>query len=216
MTEFFKKHSWKLLISIALFLLAIAGFAAITNEVVMEKEENVDLLIFSFFKNHIIRNGLNGYMLAVTFFCSAIFIKFAYPVLLAVLVIFKQLRKAIFAFFAGAGGMILVFAIKTFFHRPRPPYPLLYKETGYSFPSGHATLSFVLYGTLAYFVWISKLPKFLKFLMIAFLLTLSFTIGMSRIYLMVHYPSDVFGGFCLGYSWLFLMIYIFRRWFPLD
>jgi undecaprenyl-diphosphatase len=131
------------------------------------------------------------------------------------LVIFKQKRKALFVFFAGAGALALFSVLKLIFARPRPLYPLLSPEHGFSFPSGHATFSFVFYGALAYLAWLTNFPKYIKMLMMGFLVGLSLLIGISRIYLRVHYPSDVLAGFCLGYSWLFLLIFIFRKWFPL-
>jgi len=214
--QLFKNHSSKLILSFIFFLGALFLFVAITNEVVLEKEQEVDLWVFKFFKTYIIRNGLTPLMYAITHFCSTVFVQLVYPFLIVMLLIFKYYRKAIFTFVAGAGGMILIYLIKIFFQRPRPPYPLLYKESGYSFPSGHATLSFILYGTLAYFVWLSNFPKTVKILMMFFLMLLSLSIGISRIYLMVHYPSDVLAGFCLGYSWLFFLIYWFRVKYPLS
>ena len=110
---------------------------------------------------------------------------------------------------------MLIYITKLFFARPRPLHPLLYREESFSFPSGHATFSFIFYGMLAYFIWLTDLPKIWKYVFMIFLVILSLAIGFSRIYLRVHYPSDVLGGFSLGYFWLFMMIYTFRRWFPL-
>lgn len=214
--RYFKNQSRKLNLSFLLLIAAIFVFAAITDEVILEKEQNVDLWIFGFFKTYIIRNQLTGFMVTVTHFCSPLFIKVAYPLIIGVFLVLKMYRKAVFTFLAGAGGLLLIYAVKMFFQRPRPLYPLLYKETGYSFPSGHATLGFILYGTLAYFVWLSHLPKMVKLAMMTFLMLLSLSIGISRIYLMVHYPSDVLAGFCLGYSWLFVLIFYFRLKYPLD
>lgn len=214
--SYFKNHSPKLIISFIFLLGAVFLFAAIVDEVLLEKEQEVDLLVFEFFKTHIIRNGLNHYMYSITHFCSTSFVQFAYPFIILLLLVFKFYKKAAFTFVAGVGGMLLIRLLKIFFQRPRPLYPLLYKETGYSFPSGHATFSFILYGTLAYFVWLTDLPKALKLTMMFFLMMLSLSIGISRIYLMVHYPTDVLAGFCLGYSWLFLLIYFFRLKYPLH
>ena len=215
--SFFKKiWSWKLLLSLFLMLGAMVLFASILHEVFLEKEKDDDLLIFEFFKSHIIQKGLTDLMIDITNLCSPAFIKIAYPALIVLLILFKYYRKAAFTFLAGAGGLILIGLTKVLFKRPRPQYPLEVIETGYSFPSGHATFSFIFYGTLAYFVWLSHIPKSIKLLLMLFLLGLSVSIGVSRIYLMVHYPSDVLAGFCLGYFWLFLLIYYFRLKYPLD
>ncbi|WP_051190411.1 phosphatase PAP2 family protein [Kaistella palustris] len=214
--NYFKNRSAKLILSILFLVAAIFVFAAITDEVVLEKEQYADLWVFQFFKTHIIRNRLTDLMVMVTGFCSPVFIKIAYPFIMAVFLVFRMYKRALFLFLAGAGGLILIYCVKMFFQRPRPLYPLLYKESGYSFPSGHATFGFILYGSLAYFVWLSQLPKMVKLLMMTFLMLLSLSIGVSRIYLMVHYPSDVLAGFCLGYSWLFLLIFYFRIKYPLN
>lgn len=213
---YYRNQSPKLLISLFFFLAALFVLFLITNEIIVEKEEDIDFLIFKFFKTYFVSSGLTEYMYSITMFASAPFIKIIYPSLIAILLVFKFYRKALFTFVTGIGGLLLIYGMKMFFARPRPLYPLLYKEESFSFPSGHATLSFILYGTLAYFIWLTDLPKVWKYVAMVFLVLLSLSIGFSRVYLRVHYPSDVLGGFCLGYSWLFLMIYTFRRWFPLN
>ena len=213
---YYHNNSAKLLISIVFFVLAVIIFGIITDEVILEKEETIDFLIFKFFKKYLINDQLTGTMYAVTQLSSVTLMKIAYPLLVGILLVFKQFRKALFTFVAGVGGLLLIYAMKIFFERPRPPYPILYREESFSFPSGHATFSFIFYGTLAYFIWLTDLPKIWKYTVMLFLMLLSLTIGFSRVYLHVHYASDVLGGFCLGYSWLFLMIYTFRKWFPLN
>ncbi len=213
--NFYKNSSTKLLLSILLFLIAIAVFVMITDEIIIEKEENIDHFVFKVFKTYFVRPNLTEYMYAITQFSSAPLIKIMYPTLILLLVIFKLYRKAIFTFATGVGGLLIIYGMKLFFARPRPADPLLYKEVDFSFPSGHATFGFILYGMLAYFIWLTDLPKIWKYVAMTFLVLLSLTIGFSRVYLRVHFPSDVLGGFCLGYSWLFLMIYIFRKWYPI-
>ena len=214
--NFYRNRSAKLLISLFFLILALFVFAVITDEIILEKEENIDLYVFHFFEKYLIKDSFTGSMYAITQLSSASFVKIAYPFLLVILLIFKNYRKAIFVFAAGVGGLFLIYGMKLFFARPRPPYPLVYKEESFSFPSGHATFGFIFYGTLAYFIWLTNLPKIWKYIVMTFLIGLSLTIGFTRIYLRVHYPSDVLGGFCLGYSWLFLMIFCFRKWCPLN
>ncbi|WP_226065732.1 phosphatase PAP2 family protein [Kaistella polysaccharea] len=214
--NYYNNNSAKLLLSLLFFVVALLVFFIITDEIVLEKEETIDFTVFKFFKEFIIRQGLTDFMSVITQFSSVALMKIAYPVLIVILLLFKFYRKAAFTFVAGVGGLLLIYAMKMFFARPRPPYPLLNKEESFSFPSGHATFSFILYGTLAYFIWLTDLPKVWKYIAMIFLVLLSLTIGFSRVYLRVHYPSDVVGGFCLGYSWLFLIIYTFRRWYPIK
>lgn len=213
--NYYKNNSKFLILSILLFFMAIFVFYAITDEIVLEKETNFDDAVFLFFKNFIVHQHLNETVVAFTKLSSPIFIKVLFPLILVLLLILKKYRQAIFLFLTGVGGILLISTFKIIFARTRPPYPLLFPETGFSFPSGHATFSFIFYGALAYLIWLTPLPKFLKLTFMILLVTLSLLIGISRIYLRVHYPSDVLAGFCLGYSWLLLMIYTSRKWFPL-
>ncbi len=214
--DYYHNNSAKLLLSVLFFVLALVIFAVITDEIILEKEETIDFLVFEFFKKYLISDQLTGSMYAITQLSSVTLMKIAYPLLIGILVVFKFYRKALFTFVAGTGGLLIIYVMKMFFERPRPPYPILYREESFSFPSGHATFSFIFYGTLAYFIWLTDLPKVWKYIAMTFLVSLSLAIGFSRVYLHVHYASDVLGGFCLGYSWLFLMIYTFRRFFPLN
>lgn len=90
--------------------------------------------------------------------------------------------------------------IKLIVQRPRPDVLHLVAESGYSFPSGHAITSFVLYEMIAYFLW--NRHKGLACL----IGTLPLFIGISRIYVGVHYASDVIGGYLLGFVFLLLAI----------
>lgn len=100
------------------------------------------------------------------------------------------------------GGIVLNEALKRLFHRPRPILPHLVKVSGYSFPSGHAMMSFIFYGMLIYLVWLNFRNKFYKLAMTLLLTAAFLLIGISRIYLGVHYPSDVLAGFAAGSFWL--------------
>ncbi len=102
-----------------------------------------------------------------------------------------------------AGGELLDLLLKTWFARPRPSFadPLavaLY----YSFPSGHATLSLITYGLLAYFLFTSLPRAWERVPVTSALILLILLIGVSRIYLGVHYFSDVLAGFAVGGLWL--------------
>lgn len=111
------------------------------------------------------------------------------------------------AFTAG----ILNSLIKLFFMRERPTLEHLVVEHSYSFPSGHSTGSILLYGTI-----IMLLPVFIKrkslYRPLQFLLGIGILfIGISRIYLGVHFPSDILGGFCFGLSWLLFTYPLYQK-----
>jgi len=101
----------------------------------------------------------------------------------------------------------LVFIGKDFFVRPRPNTAIVL-ETSYSFPSGHSTMAVALYGFIIYLIWKSKFKQKNKLLVSFILLLIIGLIGISRIYLGVHYISDVWGGFLLGTLCLLLSISI--------
>lgn len=115
-----------------------------------------------------------------------------------------------------AGGELLNLGLKQYFSRPRPVFadPLVV-EAFYSFPSGHAMLSMIAYGLLAYFVVVQLRRRRLKALVITLALVFIFMIGFSRLYLGVHFFSDVLAGFLAGGAWLFaciaVMSYIQQR-----
>ncbi len=100
------------------------------------------------------------------------------------------------------GGLILNEALKFLFHRPRPGLHRLVEVGGFSFPSGHAMMSFIFYGLLVYLVWANFSGKFFRLLTTAILVIAILAVGISRIYLGVHYPSDVLAGFSAGSFWL--------------
>jgi len=105
-----------------------------------------------------------------------------------------------------AGTEIFVFLGKLVFERPRPLDVSYYLEKSYSFPSGHSALSVALFGFLVYFGWrnIKSWQRKLNLLFAGLLIILA--VGFSRLYLGLHYLSDVLGGYLLGLLWLIIGI----------
>ena len=100
-----------------------------------------------------------------------------------------------------------MFCLKLMFHRTRPMVPLLKQVPGLSFPSGHAFMSFVFYGLVIYVVYKEVKTTWLKYLLIVLLLIMIFAIGLSRVYLRVHYASDVMAGFSFGMVSLVIILW---------
>ena len=105
-------------------------------------------------------------------------------------------------------SLLLMFLLKFIFERPRPSDPLLAEAAGFSFPSGHALMSVTFYGLLLYIIFQSVKNKLLRICFATFFIFLILMIGFSRIYLRVHYASDVIAGFSLGIIWLILSLWI--------
>ncbi|NHN35268.1 phosphatase PAP2 family protein [Paenibacillus sp. S3N08] len=107
------------------------------------------------------------------------------------------------------GSSLLNILLKMLFQRERPSLHLLIQETGYSFPSGHSMSAFSLYATLAFLLWRHVPTRSGRtWLVIGGSITILF-IGISRIYLGVHYPSDVVGAYFASGFWVALSIWCF-------
>jgi undecaprenyl-diphosphatase len=104
-----------------------------------------------------------------------------------------------------------MFILKNLFGRQRPDIPLLREAAGLSFPSGHAFMSVTFYGLMIYIVWETIKRPWLKITLAVLLVLLIHIIGFSRIYLRVHYASDVIAGFATGFLWLVTSLWIMRR-----
>lgn len=119
-----------------------------------------------------------------------------------------------------AVNLILVFIlnqlIKEIVQRPRPVGFRLISETGYSFPSGHSMVAMAFYGLLVWMIWHYEEDKFVKYLCsIGFCLCIA-AVGLSRVYLGVHYASDVIAGFCVSLAWLAVYTKVIAPLFMLD
>ena len=154
---------------------------------------------------HLVQNLKCDFMTSFFKLCSTLGSTWFYVILVLTLVIIKN-KKDIWV-----GIHLLIIQgmnriIKALVQRPRPPqiYHLV-KETNYSFPSGHSMSAMIGYGLLVLEVQKSSL-KYKKVIEI-FLMMMIFLIGLSRIYLGVHYFSDVIGGFLLSLSYLLFIYY---------
>lgn len=129
------------------------------------------------------------------------------------LLLARKLAAALFVFAAIAGGQILSSVLKLGIDRPRPDLVShLVEVHTLSFPSGHAMLSAVTYLTLGALLT-HILPDRATKLYVLFLAVLvTFCVGVSRIYLGVHWPSDVLAGWCAGAAWA-MLCWLIARWF---
>lgn len=111
-----------------------------------------------------------------------------------------------------SGGGALVLLLKNLFQRTRPDLYRVIAETGYSFPSGHALLSLCFYGLVVFLIMrnISSWRGRLTIMTLAIILVIA--IGISRIYLGVHYPTDVVAGYAAGSMWLAFCISLLMWW----
>lgn len=131
-------------------------------------------------------------------------------ILIALYLLYRHYRNdALLLTGAMLGDVIIVPIVKWLVHYARPANGII-QETGFSFPSGHAMNTVVLLGLLTYLIWQHYKSRNLRILSGIFFVLISLVVGFSRIYLNVHWLSDVLGAYSLGIFWLTFSISIFR------
>lgn len=125
--------------------------------------------------------------------------------------VIRNLKRALEIGVIGLGGFAVNYFMKLSFHRVRPPHPLIEPLSNFSFPSGHATSGFIFYGLLVYLIWKTGMHRPYKYLAGLVLIFFALLIGFSRVYLRMHYPTDVVAGFCTGVAWLSLSIALMEQ-----
>ncbi|MBB6669237.1 phosphatase PAP2 family protein [Cohnella nanjingensis] len=195
----------------ALCALCAAGFAGIALMIGLRRIRGFDDAVIRFWQG-MESPGLTaamkafsaiGYGVPVTVI-SIVSMLFLYFVL-------RHRRELLLFVFAVAGSGLLNTILKATFHRERPTLHRLVEEHGFSFPSGHAMGAFSLYGILAYLLWRHIPVVWGRVLLIAASAFLILAIGVSRIYLGVHYPSDILGGYLATGCWLCAIIGVYQR-----
>ncbi|MBV7504676.1 phosphatase PAP2 family protein [Bacillus sp. sid0103] len=109
-----------------------------------------------------------------------------------------------------AGSAILNGILKNFFQRVRPDFHRLIEIGGYSFPSGHAMNAFTVYSIISFLLWRHIPSRLGRWTLIIFSSVMIVAIGISRIYLGVHYPSDIIGGYFASGFWIATAILFFQ------
>ena len=122
---------------------------------------------------------------------------------------FRARSSAYFFFFALIGTGVLNQTLKIIFKRARPEFHRLAEATGYSFPSGHTMMAFSLYTMAVILLWRQLRTTTAKIVLLAFAVFMFGMIAISRIYLGVHYPSDIAGGISASAFWIILTMALF-------
>ncbi|AEG15602.1 phosphatase PAP2 family protein [Desulfofundulus sp. TPOSR] len=128
----------------------------------------------------------------------------ALGIIITLLILRRPLWEPLFLTIATTGSWLTEELLKWVFHRPRPAVDQLVHASGYSFPSGHSTVGMAFFGAVAFLLWTHLHQSRLRLLTTGIFALLILCIGISRIYLGVHYPSDVLAGFAVGGTWLTL------------
>ncbi len=185
-----------------LFFLLWMGFFIAAKKLRADELREFDGEIIDFIQGHI-SGSLTAFMNGVTFFGGKTWIISA-VLILSIFFFFVKRRYSVYLLVTSATGSVLNILLKQLFQRERPDiYPLITVE-GYSFPSGHSMGSFIFYISLAVVLSKWSKSKLLDSVIILLFAILIMLIGISRIYLGVHYPSDVIAGFCAGGCWVII------------
>lgn len=191
-----------------IFTICLVLFMALAEDVFMKDIMKGDIIGYDLVSKYLISDFMTPVMKVITWFGSG----FALIILtiLSFLVI-KNKKVGILVLSNLCIVTVLNQILKFILHRPRPSEFQIITETGYSFPSGHSMVSMAFYGLFIYLIYKNVTNKYLKWTLITLLSLLILSIGFSRIYVGVHYFTDVVGGFLLGLAYLIIYINIYNK-----
>ncbi|MER9298435.1 phosphatase PAP2 family protein [Mesorhizobium sp. M0621] len=159
---------------------------------------------------------LEGAMRDITSLGSGVVVVLIVTAVILYLLLIRRPATALFVFVAVAGGQILSSLLKAGIDRPRPELVShLVSENSLSFPSGHAMLSAVTYLTLGALAARFLPGRTTKIYVLSLAVLTTLLVGISRVYLGVHWPSDVLAGWCAGFAWAmlcWLTAWAWQRW----
>lgn len=209
-----------ILISAILFIIAMNAFVELTDELAENDLRGVDQSVTAFvlsFRN----DTLTSYLTFVTHLGD----RDAYIIFTILLAGYYLIKHRSWKFIVQTTLVLLLatlsnIVLKKVINRARPSLEHLVTVNTLSYPSGHAMSAMAFYGFLIYLCLRYDMRRWVRYLFVTILVLLIVSIGVSRIYLGVHYPSDVAGGFIGGLIWIafcavvFNLIELFRRRSP--
>ena len=186
-----------------ILFICLIGFLALAEDVFNEEIMNGDIVGYKIVSQFFVLGFATPVAKFITNFGGAVFL-IATAVLLLILIKNKKIGVSICI------NLVLITALnqllKQILQRPRPTEYRIIEESGYSFPSGHSMVSMAFYGYIIYLIYKYVENKYVKWILISLLSVLICLIGVSRIYLGVHYTSDVLAGFFVSISYLIIYI----------
>lgn len=195
--NYIKENRKSIILIISLILFIFITYAIFNNKIT-----ELDQLVHSHILN--MRNDtLTNTLIIITNISSAYSLIVITILLLAII---KKKKIPLLIALNLISAYIINATAKIIFTRPRPSGINLIEESGFSYPSGHAMISMSYFGFIAYLIYKNSNNKIAKSILIIALFITILTIGFSRIYLGVHYLSDVIGGFLLSITYLIIYI----------
>ncbi|MFD2245824.1 phosphatase PAP2 family protein [Pontibacter ruber] len=194
----------------AVFFICIALFVLMAHEVFIQKDNSLDTALFAFARSHT-SPEVTRLMRFISFFASAEYLMVVPALVVLGFSWFEHMRwYGLKVLLISLTSSVLNQVLKRAFERPRPETAML-EQSGLSFPSGHAMIGGAFYGVLIYIVWQTVRSPFWRWLYTVLLTVLILLIGYSRIYLNVHYATDVVAGYAIGILWLIASVYLMRK-----
>ena len=196
-----------------ILFICLIGFFALAEDVFHKEIMKGDIIGYKIISTFLISDFTTPIAKFITNFGGAIFL-IILTITLFILIKNKKIGLSIILNLIVITGLNQI--LKYILQRPRPTEYRLIEETGFSFPSGHSMVSMAFYGYLIYLIYKYVKNKDLKWISIVLLSILICSIGISRIYLGVHYTSDVLGGFLISLSYLIVYTLIVNRYLLED
>lgn len=202
----------QLTIAFIISVISLIGFASLAFMVSLHKVVHFDSTVISFvqgFESPI----LTMIMKFFSFIGSTVSVVLLSVFVLVFLYKILNHRSELVLFVAAiAGSNILFVSLKLYFQRARPDLHRLIEVSNYSFPSGHATNAFTFYALLSFLLWRHIRSQWGRITLIIISVVMILAIGISRIYLGVHYPSDILAGYSVSALWLTTAIWFYQRY----
>jgi undecaprenyl-diphosphatase len=211
----FTEYKIEFLIAISLVVICLTLLYFLVQFLIPDAFNFIDYNCFVFLQSY--HSGTNTLLAETITFCGTG--SFLIPVYLLIVILFLKKGQYNYAYMialAAISSVILGWILKDIFQRSRPNAHLVMGAGGYSFPSGHSLGGFIFCGILIFMVGRTNISYLIKWILYFLTIVFGFSVGISRIYLHVHYATDVLGSLFIAVAWLSLLHIIFRVIFRDD
>ena len=192
-------YKW-IVLSLCLTFLLFLIEDVVDNDIIL-----FDETIYNLVANHLIKDSFTSFFKLMTNFANMYWL-IGLAIILLLSIKNRSIGKRIIL---NLGTSALInYIIKLLLQRPRPIGNRIIEESGYSFPSGHSMVSMAFYGYLIYLIITNVKNTYIKILLTIILSILILCVGISRVYLGVHYASDVLAGFLVGIIYLIVFVHV--------
>lgn len=209
-TELITKDHKKMILFFVLLAVPIVTFLLLASEVSHKRFLPFDVPILLFIHDYT-SSLLTTFFLAVTHLGDSVMMLIVATILAAYYAYKKVYQKALILLVSMGGIIVANSILKFIFQRDRPTlWQHLVDETNFSFPSGHAMISAGFATVLVVLFWNTKY----RWTTVVLALVGMLLVGLSRLYLGVHYPSDILAGWCVSVAWVILVAVGIKYFYP--